>query len=45
MGILGCDSETKNFPNGGSVTTIKRKYRDGTNLKLTGVRMDVLQLL
>ena len=38
MGVLGRDPETKNFPNGGSVTTFSVATTDHWKDKATGER-------
>lgn len=39
MGVLDRDSETKNFPNGGSVTTFSRATTEQWKDKTTGERI------
>lgn len=43
MGVLGCDPETKQFPNGGSVTTFSVATTDFWKDKTTGERKEATE--
>ena len=43
MGVLGRDPETKNFPNGGSVTTFSVATTDHWKDKTTGERKEATE--